>query len=438
MQVTICGQLFPSIEHSHKLDSLMRIQSACMRFVFNRLCEDLSYQEIKSKIKERFPLPNQRYLEGGFHRAEVIFKTAQNHVKNGTIEKPQKIIFGGKNIFQMRTSGKISKKRWQQLRNNQLLSRGERREKGNLNLRFVVFEGTLHLRVNVGTRKWIYIPAFLSKEVNRFLRGTQPYGVRIIRRDEKYELRVNFEETHNVQVNFRKGAIGLDFNHATIDLAVTNSQGQFKKSHTIHCSELTSSRKHKRAWLVGNLAKRVIRFAKYWKRGLVIERLKDVARGQSNQHKFVHRKFHQAIIRRAKREGVEIRIINPAFTSVIGKWKYAPYYQLTVHQAAALVIARRGQGFPEHLRGLKSLIFEPMEGREINEWVPNRRVHAWSLWRLLGRLPARKGLNAMHLDQSSTRTEVVSQGTRHSMKKGLNGDDSVRRKIASPSSGPSF
>ncbi|MFX1565061.1 MAG: hypothetical protein ACFFCH_03625 [Promethearchaeota archaeon] len=247
---------------------------------------------------------------------------------------------------------------------------------------------------------------------------------------------MNFDETHTASIDFRIGAIGLDFNHTSIDLAVTNSQGQFIKSHTIYCHELTSSRKHKRSWIVGNLAKRVIQFAKYWKRGLVIERLLDVARGQSNQHKFAHRKFHQAIIRRAIREGVEIRIVNPAFTSIIGKWKYAPYYLITVHQAAALVIARRGQGFPEHLRGLKSLIFEPMEGKEINKRVPNRRVHAWSLWRLLGSLPARKGLTAMHLGQSSKTTGVESQGTRHSTKS-LNGGDSFRRKIASPSSGPS-
>jgi hypothetical protein len=409
-----------------------------MRFAYKRLCENRSYSEIKPELKDKFPHLNYRYLEGGFLRAENLFKIAQKHVKSGSLESPAKIIFGGKNNLRLIIRGRISKEKWHQTRNNQLLSRGERHQKGNLNLRFIELNEVIFLRVNVGKRKWIHIPAFLPKEVGKFLQGTQPYGVRILRKNKSYELRVNFEETYIITIDFKKGAIGLDFNHGTIDLAVTNSQGQLKATHTIQCYELTSSRKHKRAWLVGNLAKRVIRFAKYWKRGLVIERLKDVARGQSNQHKFAHRNFLEAVLRRAKREGVETRIVNPAFTSVIGKWKYVPYYQLTVHQAAALVIARRGQGLSEHLRRLKSLILEPMEGRKINEQVPNRRVHAWRLWRLLRGLPAHKGPNAMHLGHSSTKSEVESQGTKHLMKDSLNEDGSFRRKIASPSNGPSI
>ncbi len=39
--------------------------------------------------------------------------------------------------------------------------------------------------------------------------------------------------------------------------------------------------------------------------------------------------------------------VNPAYTSLIGRVKYAKPLGVSVHQAAALAIARRGMGFGE-------------------------------------------------------------------------------------------
>ena len=45
--------------------------------------------------------------------------------------------------------------------------------------------------------------------------------------------------------------------------------------------------------------------------------------------------------------GVMLKIVNPTYTSKIGKQKYANRRKLTVHNSAAYVIARRGQGFKD-------------------------------------------------------------------------------------------
>ena len=45
--------------------------------------------------------------------------------------------------------------------------------------------------------------------------------------------------------------------------------------------------------------------------------------------------------------GVMLKMVNPAYTSKIGKQKYSKARKLTVHNAAAYVIARRGQGFED-------------------------------------------------------------------------------------------
>lgn len=47
--------------------------------------------------------------------------------------------------------------------------------------------------------------------------------------------------------------------------------------------------------------------------------------------------------------GVRLMKVNPAYTSVIGKKKYGHSRKLTVHRAAAFVIARRGQGYNDKL-----------------------------------------------------------------------------------------
>ena len=49
------------------------------------------------------------------------------------------------------------------------------------------------------------------------------------------------------------------------------------------------------------------------------------------------------------REGVEIIAVNPAYSSVVGRVKFMERYGLTVHQAAALVLARRYLGCSERI-----------------------------------------------------------------------------------------
>ncbi len=437
MQITVCGRIFPSKEEAGKLDLLMKHQSTCMRSAYKRICEGKTKSEIDRFLKNLYPELNSRYRRDGYFRALVNYEVAVKLEKIGLLNSIEKVIFGGRKNFQRREQGKLTSEEWKRLRNNQLFSRGDKSKKGNLNLRFLELNGQLFLRVNTGNRTWVNIPAYLPKHVEEIVNSVVPYGVRIIRKNASYELRVNRRQDFDNKFNFELGAVGVDFNHNTVDLAVTNKQGQLKKQRTINCQSLTCARKGKRDWLIGNLVKHIVYYAKYWKRGLVIENLHKVTQGQSNHHVFTYRKFSEAIKRRAKKEGVQIRIINPAYTSIIGRWKYAPYYHLTVHQSAALVIARRGQGFSEHLRKLKSLVLEPMEGGEAREHSPRRRVHAWRFWKKLGSLPSHNGMNTRHSNQPCKINRMESWRTRSSHENNLDTDDISRGKIVIPGSGPS-
>ena len=56
---------------------------------------------------------------------------------------------------------------------------------------------------------------------------------------------------------------------------------------------------------------------------------------------FAYTKMRNQLIASAKRNGIEVCLVNPTYTSLIGKTKYQPYYKRSIHQMAALAIARR-------------------------------------------------------------------------------------------------
>jgi len=65
--------------------------------------------------------------------------------------------------------------------------------------------------------------------------------------------------------------------------------------------------------------------------------------------KWVYKALLQKIEIVAKRNGIQVIKVNPAYTSIIGKLKYAPLYNIDKDTAGAYVIARRGLGFKERL-----------------------------------------------------------------------------------------
>jgi len=62
---------------------------------------------------------------------------------------------------------------------------------------------------------------------------------------------------------------------------------------------------------------------------------------------FAYEKVLEAVVRRAIKVQVGWAVANPAYTSVIGRWKYQSAAGLSVHQAAAKVIGRRALGHRE-------------------------------------------------------------------------------------------
>ena len=103
----------------------------------------------------------------------------------------------------------------------------------------------------------------------------------------------------------------------------------------------------------------VVEYARGAGKPLVIEKLdfrqkKAVLEGESRKYSrmlssFAYGKVKAYFLSRGYREGVEIIEVNPAYSSVVGRVKFMERYGLTVHQAAALVLARRYLGCSERI-----------------------------------------------------------------------------------------
>jgi IS605 OrfB family transposase len=87
---------------------------------------------------------------------------------------------------------------------------------------------------------------------------------------------------------------------------------------------------------------------------------------------FAYTRFAQTVGARAYDSGIEVVEVSAAYSSKIGAQKYAGRYGLSIHRAAAFVIARRGQGFPDRLRPSSRKRFATT-CKDRREPVPTRR-----------------------------------------------------------------
>ena len=110
---------------------------------------------------------------------------------------------------------------------------------------------------------------------------------------------------------------------------------------------------------------------------------------------FSYAKMKSCFLSRGCRQGVEVYQVNPAFSSVIGRVKFMERYGLSVHQAAALALARRLLGCSERIP--RRRVCPVGNGVHVIFSVPARKrvKHVWTYWgAVLGQL--RPALAAQH------------------------------------------
>ena len=187
----------------------------------------------------------------------------------------------------------------------------------------------------------------------------------------------------------RRGAIGIDLNADHLAVAETDASGNPVHSFSVPLVTYGESQ-HRSEALIGDAVASVVAYARDVGKPIVMEKLdfrhkKAVLEGESRKYSrmlssFSYGKVKAHFISRGHRQGVEVHQVNPAFSSVIGRVNFMERYGLSVHQAAALVLARRLLGCSERIP--RRWVAPVGNGVCVAFTVPARKrvKHVWTYW----------------------------------------------------------
>ena len=190
----------------------------------------------------------------------------------------------------------------------------------------------------------------------------------------------------------RRGAVGVDLNADHLAVCETDASGNYVHAFRVPLVTYGKSR-HQAAALIGDAVARVVEYARHVGKPIVTERLdfrrkKTVLEGESRKYSRMlsslsYAKTLACFLSRGHRGGVEICQRNPAFSSLIGRVKFMDRYGLSVHQAAALVLARRLLGCSERIP--RRWVAPVGNGVHVAFPVPARKrvKHVWTYWRAI-------------------------------------------------------
>lgn len=180
-----------------------------------------------------------------------------------------------------------------------------------------------------------------------------------------------------------QGAVGIDINPDIIAVTRIDDHGNPVERRDLRFDPKQQNRDSLSDRL-GCISAEIVELAKRSGQPIVVEKL-DFAKKKAGLRergkryasmlsRFAYSKFLDLLVGRAAREGVEIISVNPAYTSVIGKWKFS-HMPMTRHQRAAAVIGRRGLRMGERL----------VSGSALVGPARNRSRHVWSDWAKVAR-----------------------------------------------------
>jgi len=329
MRKVIHGVVY--FENHDRVLQLMKNFCSCKRSAYQAINKlKLSGNDIKVYCKRNYmPLLNQRYI-------------ADAAVEAGKITKEHSL-FGNKKLWKRFQDKKISKKKWQHIRNSQLYSRGDKAKSGNPNIRIA---GNM-LLINDPLKRglWLTGKLWLQEEIK-----SDCYDVRIEAKDNKFQVTVSYNVVNIPTMTDKKlGVIGIDCNPNGVAVSELNYDGNLIKHLYFKNDKIKFAKSNKRENVIREMAKQVVSYAYDKHKPIILEQLQFSKKNKGRKfnrmsHNFIWKQLLDSIKSRACRYGVEVIEVPPAYTSIVGKLKFMKMYSIPIHNAAAMVIGRMGLG----------------------------------------------------------------------------------------------
>ncbi|MEE8564750.1 MAG: IS200/IS605 family accessory protein TnpB-related protein [Candidatus Thermoplasmatota archaeon] len=221
---------------------------------------------------------------------------------------------------------------------------------------------------------------YFKEAINNHIAVTYRF---VKRENNKWYVLATFKLDRKVNKNIT-GYIGIDVNYELLATTDIDHNGNFVgfENYGYHSDGTTEQHRDELSLIVKDIVDR----AKVSNKAIVIEKL-DLSKCKSGHSKKVNRKvssisynmFFDLLRSRCLKNNILLKSVNPAFTSIIGKYKYSKTYGIGVHNAAALVIAKRGSFYyKERIPNLLNCILHRAEARK---WPHIFRYrHHWKHW----------------------------------------------------------
>ena len=358
-----------------------------------------------SKVEKRLQQRRQKQgpaqtiagLEHRLAKLKVKQEQWQKHLAEGSLPP---VIFGSANAFLARRRGEMTHSEWQARRRAQFWSRGET-PRGNQHACITLHGEGFALKLATlpmvkGKLQYFSGNLWVPDHQQDLLRQSlgEAYTVRVLQSQDGWKVHITVRE--HVMGEMAKQAPadvcvgGLDCNTDCLAVAVASSQGNLLAHKTIWMHDLPDVQANIAEHLISQALELALDFLEtQGAKSLVVERLK-FAQDHGSQHTFNRRttRFRSTMVnlamRKALRRGMKVVQVNPAYSSIIGKYKYADAYGLSVHEAAAFVLARRGQERRENLPKQIVAQFPHLQAHLLTEALTlpttDKKRHTYERW----------------------------------------------------------
>src|ERR1700752_1293520 len=259
-------------------------------------------------------------------------------------------------------------------------------------------DGSYDLRVrlpNAAREKHLVIPGvrfrYGQEQLEECLAASRALSYRFLRDAKGWRIFVAMEGTPGKRISDRRlGAIGIDINLEQLVLAELDRFGNFIGGDCIRCVTYGKRRAQAKA-ILGDAVKQVMAAAIRARKPIVVEclefakkksTLENAGRGRARLlSSFAYQQTLRYLKAAGFRAGVEVIPVDSAYTSTIGAVNYAARLGISIHQGAAIAIARRGLGLSER-PAVRVAQLHTRRGGHVTLPLParNRSKHVWSLW----------------------------------------------------------
>jgi IS605 OrfB family transposase len=400
-------------------------------------CLKFEIEDLRGKIT----LLNQKIPRARYSKQRIAWKRSLRKLQSRLRHRQRQLeeddysyIFGGKDLwlaqFHLKANGYSSHqewlKDWRLHRNYNFNIIGYKGEKGgNQNCQFLPKENNrfdLQLRLPdgflaAGQDKYLLIQdlQISERELKKNAKRGIPYGWSLVRellingpvavtyrfhKDTKgWIISASLDYPEVIPTtNSQQGVVGIDINYDFLALTETDINGNPIAWKHIQL-ELKGLSADARENAISHAVLEAITYAKERNKDLVIESLDFQQKKQEliicydpAYAKMISSFSYHSIIQRIQASayvrGVGVHQVNPAYSSIIGRFKFSSRYGMSVHQAAALVIARRFLGFSERLPRLaRDYLYRVGRIQSTLGKPADSPKHVWSRWgKLLGQI----------------------------------------------------